>query len=142
MSIQYLTVQDMIWINHCVTGKVGSFQYDVLEEATYYQYGYGASTDIHAQAVRFLQGFAKKSPFAEGNEATGFVGFVAFLRANGKDVRLSAAEAKKLMEAPADFIAAAPIRDGHAAHGEPDMRGIIDEVLKEFSGVVKATAPA
>lgn len=136
MSLHYLTVQDMIWINHCVTGKVCAFRYDVLEEATYYQYGYGASTDISAQAVRFLQGFGKKNPFTEGNEATGFVGFVAFLRANGKDVKISAAEAKKLMEAPADFIASAPIRDGHAGHVEPDFRAIVQGVLAEFGSVL------
>lgn len=142
-ALHYLTVQDMIWINHCVTGRVNAFRFDALEEATYYQYGYGGSTDLSAQATKFLQGFAKQKPFDSGNEATGFVGFVAFLRANGKDLRVSEGEAKKLLEAPpADWIASAPIQDGQEVHGEPDIRGIIDGVLKEFAGVIKTPAAA
>lgn len=142
-AMHYLTVQDMIWINHRLTGRVNAFRYDALEEATYFQYGYGPSTDLAAQASRFLQGFAKKAPFDSGNEQTGFVGFVAFLRANGKDLKVTPSEARRLMEAPpADWIASAPIRDGAPVHGEPDMRGIIEGVVSEYAETVSAVGAA
>jgi len=83
-SLKYLTIQDMIWINLLVTKKVHHFNYAQLEEATFYQYGYGASRDIAKQAARFLSGFMKMRPFEVGNEASAFIGFAAFLLMNGK----------------------------------------------------------
>lgn len=137
--LNYLTVQDMIWINHCVTGQVFPFRYDALEEATFFQYGYGASSDLKGQAARFLPGFAKMQPFAEGNAATGFVGFVTFLRANGMDLKVSASEARKLMESPAaDWITSAPIHEGKAVHGEPDMHAIVEGVIADFKEALPA----
>ncbi|MFN3728156.1 MAG: Fic family protein [Fimbriimonadaceae bacterium] len=83
--MQYLTVQDMIWINTQVTGAPQPYYYATLEEATFYQYGYGKSTDLFAQAARFFQGFKRLHPFKAGNEATALVGLIAFLELNGQN---------------------------------------------------------
>jgi prophage maintenance system killer protein len=82
MALQYLTVQDVLWINLQATGKPQEFDYNKLEEATFYQYAYGESKDLVAQAARFLTGFLKKQPLVAGNEATGLVACLAFLKAN------------------------------------------------------------
>lgn len=82
-ALQYLTVQDVLWINLQVTGSPQKFAYADLEEAVYYQYGYGESKSLLPQAARLLTGFLKKKPFAAGNEATAFVGCLSFLLANG-----------------------------------------------------------
>ncbi len=87
-ALQYLTVQDILWINLFVTGAPQAFRYADLEEAVYYQYGYGASTNLIPQAAQFLAGFLKKKPLAAGNEATAFIGCLAFLKVNGIDLKL------------------------------------------------------
>jgi prophage maintenance system killer protein len=134
MALHYLTVQDMLWINHRVTGKVNAFDYDRLEQGTFLQYGYGKSLDLAKQAAAFLNGFAKKQPFEEGNEATGFVGFVAFLRSNGKDVRLDANQAREWIASGADADrVAATIVEGEPIHGTPDVEGIVEEVVEAFA---------
>lgn len=87
MALTYLTVQDMLWINLEVTGQVNRWDYDRLEEATFYQYGYGRSTDLVGQAERLVRGFARLEPFTDGNLASGLVALATFLGANG--VRLN-----------------------------------------------------
>ncbi|MEZ0325615.1 MAG: hypothetical protein ACAH95_06895 [Fimbriimonas sp.] len=81
-KLSYLTVQDILWINLQVTKKTNRFNYATLEEATYYQYAYGDSDELVSQASRFLRGFLKLAPLSEGNEATAFVAFAAFLMLN------------------------------------------------------------
>ena len=87
--MHYLTVQDILWINLQVTKKTQSFNYSKLEEATFYQYGYGQSASLLSQAGRVLSGFVKKKPFTSGNEATAFIASLAFLKLNGIEVNLS-----------------------------------------------------
>lgn len=81
-SVCYLTVQDVLWINLQITGKVNHFNFAKLEEATYYQYAYGESTNILSQVARFVPGFMKMKPFDRANEATAFVAAVTFLELN------------------------------------------------------------
>lgn len=88
MALDYLTVQDVLWINLQVTGAPQTFRYEDLEEASFYQYAYGESKSLIPQASRFLSGFLKKKPFAAGNEATAFVACLAFLKVNGTDLKL------------------------------------------------------
>jgi prophage maintenance system killer protein len=92
-ATQYLTVQDILWINTQVTKKTNPFRYADLEEATFYQYGYGVSTNILKQAAHFLKGFMKNAPFGVGDDATAFVAFVAFLELNGYEINLPDREA-------------------------------------------------
>ena len=89
MSLHYLTVQDILWINLQVTKRTQTFSFAKLEEATFYQYGYGQSSSLLSQASHFLSGFAQKKPFPLGNEATAFVATVAFLHLNGMRFKLS-----------------------------------------------------
>src|SRR5436309_1228008 len=87
-NLKYLTIQDILWINLQLTKKVQHFNYARLEEATFYQYGYGASRDLPRQAGRFLAGFLKLHPLDAGNEATAFLGCVAFLLLNGRRINI------------------------------------------------------
>lgn len=88
LALRYLTVQDMLWINLQVTKKVNSFDFEKLEEAVFYQFGYGPSMDVIPQAERFAKGFADRSPFPSGNLATAFVGFASFLYLNGQSLEV------------------------------------------------------
>src|SRR5581483_12126113 len=72
-TVHYLTVQDVLWINQELTKKECEFKYAQLEEATYYQYGYGKSRDVLKQAGTFLQGFLKMRPFSEGSPQTALI---------------------------------------------------------------------
>lgn len=98
-TLEYLTVQDMLWVNLQLTKKSNPFDYALLEEATYYQYGYGGSLDLVAQAARFLTGFAKKQPFhGQADAATALIGCVAFLALNGQTLDLPAGEVKSWLD--------------------------------------------
>ncbi|MGV3618427.1 MAG: Fic family protein [Fimbriimonas sp.] len=138
-SLHYLTVQDILWVNLQVTKKVHHFNYARLEEATYYQYAYGESNTLVPQAARFLSGFLKLHPFDAGNEATAFVGCLAFLRVNGYTVDLS-------NDAGGDWLAKivnrqttarealeAHVRKDEGDHHDPDVRAAIDWVLSRYS---------
>jgi prophage maintenance system killer protein len=138
--MHYLTIQDMIWISMQVTKKTQSFNYAKLEEATFYQYAYGHSTSILAQAGRFLSGFAQKKPFAQGSEATAFIGCVAFLKLNGMTINLSddtahhwiersVRDSSAAMEALTDI--AVPDETYHADK-EPNVRDVLYDVLDAY----------
>ena len=60
MALNYLTVQDMLFLNLQITKSVQPFDYARLEEAVFYQYAPGQSTDLVAQGARFLVGFSKR----------------------------------------------------------------------------------
>ena len=136
-ALYYLTIQDMLWINHRVTGSVNAFRYDELEQATFFQYGYGKSLDLEKQAARFLLEFPKKAPFDEGNEAAAFVGFVSFLRANGKDLQISDKDAKAWASGNVDEAGIQKrIIAGEEVHGQPNMEALIEGVVVEFAGAL------
>lgn len=86
--MHYLTVQDVLWINHEVTKQIHHFKYLQLEEATNLQYGYVKSENLRAQAGAFLEGFMKLRPFTDGNRKTAFVSALAFLKINGHTIVL------------------------------------------------------
>src|SRR5437868_2533377 len=86
-SLHYLTVQDILWINLEITKQSLPFDYLRLEEAIFYQYAYGESSMLFPQAARFVRGFVKMHPFEAGNEATAFVGCLAFLKINGFEAK-------------------------------------------------------
>ncbi len=97
-TLRYLTVQDLLWINLQATKKVQHFNYARLEEAAFYQYGYGSSRNIARQAARFLNGLMKIHPFDAGNDVTAFIGCLAFLRLNGLELNLADASAPAWIE--------------------------------------------
>ncbi len=73
--------------------KQNLFNMVTLEEAVYYQYGYGQSRDIIAQAAKYIVGFNEKKPFAGENDTTAFIGLITFLKINGYSVNLDAQSA-------------------------------------------------
>lgn len=88
MALRTLTVQDILWINLQITRRVNHYSNPRLEEATYYQFGYGDSRGIDAQASRLLAGFVRMKPFDAGNEATALAATLVFLELNGKTLNL------------------------------------------------------
>lgn len=136
-SLHYLTVQDVLWINLQATGRTHRFQYAALEEAVFYQYAYGDSHELPEQAARFATGFRKLRPLSAGNEVTGFVALIAFVRLNGRDLRLADEEAAFWYEALGEDPLAR-IRErmnrveshGHGTHGH--VREIIRDVLADY----------
>lgn len=144
-QINYLTVQDMMWLNLQLTKSTQKWDYARLEEGVFYQYGHGKSTDVVAQAGRFITGFVKMAPFAKGNEACAFAGLVAFLLMNGHDLHLSDSDAlawvRDVWEHPSDASAKIEVKleahDLHTHHGTPDTRGILHEVVARFPETLK-----
>ncbi|MCC7229465.1 MAG: hypothetical protein IT203_03660 [Fimbriimonadaceae bacterium] len=147
-SLNYLTVQDMLWINLHVTGAPQAFRYADLEEATFYQYGYGNSQSLLPQASQFVSGFLKKQPFAGGNEASAMVACIAFLTVNGakvdigdpvawiKGIKSGSIEASQVI----DRAELSQDEHGHDGH-EPDVKAVIAELLASNKGAIaKLTA--
>ena len=141
-QLHYLTVQDILWINSQVTGKINSFNFAKLEEATFYQYAYGDSNHLLVQAARFATGFLKMNPLDGGNEATTFVALLTFLKINGMSIELTDANAgvwfgdvKQKQSLAEDGIksVAKPIV---GYHGEPDAKKVVRDLLVEFSGTI------
>lgn len=138
-SLHYLTVQDILWINLQVTKKVHHFNYARLEEATYYQYAYGKSNTLVPQAARFLSGFLKLHPFESGNEATAFVGCLAFLKVNGYSLDVPSEEGAEWFAkisgraTPAREAIEARAKKDEGDHHDMDVRAAIDWVIAHQS---------
>jgi prophage maintenance system killer protein len=145
-TLQYLTVQDILWINLQVTKKVHHFNYARLEEGTFYQYAYGESNSLIPQAGRFIAGFLRMHPFDAGNEATAFVACAAFLKINGQEINLPDGKAldwfnriRNKETNGADAIAAVAAADPDAHHAlKPDVRSTVADVLRDFPCTIKA----
>lgn len=140
MSLHYLTIQDILWINLQITKRTQTFSYARLEEATFYQYGYGQSASLMSQASHFLSGFAQKKPFPMGNEATAFVATLVFLKLNGMKWNLSDDAAQHWVEravkdSGAATAALAEVVEEDPDHHDsesPDIRGAVQEVLDAY----------
>ncbi len=143
-KLEYLTIQDILWINLQVTKSVHRYDYATLEEAVFYQYAYGDSHDLLSQAARFLTGFLGKAPIASGNEATAFVASAAFLRINGMQLTISEAESRPWFQRARSSISAArealsesveKISDWHPPV-RADVRAAVLDVMVAYSGTV------
>lgn len=148
-TLHYLTVQDILWINLQATKKVHHFNYAKLEEATYYQYAYGESNTLLPQAARFVSGFLRLHPLEEGNEVTIFIALLAFLRINGYEVDLTDGSAQSWFgdltskrKSASDSIRAIALHSLEEHHGEPNVRGEIQNVLNAFPSSVLALSGA
>ncbi len=149
-ALNTLTVQDMMWVNMQICKGQQPWNFATLEEATFNQYSYGESKDLVGQAARFLTGFVKLKPFKTGNEATAFVGVIAFLSMNGKDLHLGDQGALAWVQsvwedgtvdgAKAKLEVLIEEHDLHLHHGVPDVRGILGDVLARFPETVDALA--
>lgn len=137
--MNYLTIQDILWINLQVTKKVQHFNYARLEEATFYQYAYGESNTLFPQAARFVSGFVKMHPFDAGNDATAFVACLAFLKINGYLAAPNADLAHWFNESMSgkSAIDQVAVPDPDAHHGlSPDVHGAVNEIVAAHSAVV------
>jgi death-on-curing protein len=148
MALSYLTVQDMLFLNLQITKSPQPFDYAKLEEAVFYQYASGQSTDLVQQGARFLVGFAKMAPFSRGNTACAFVGMVAFLEANGRTLDLSDDEAVSWIDVDDRGIAStaisSKIREGElmVAYGVPDYQEICLSVIERYPKTIAAALAA
>ena len=139
MALHYLTVQDILWINLQLTRKVQHFNYAKLEEAVYYQYAYGESSSLIPQASRFLGGFAKLKPIADGNEATAFVATLTFLEINGKSLDLQGADAMawyRLNAGKDGALEASIIELPEHYTDRPDVHGIAKAIVLRHSSAL------
>ena len=144
--MHYLTLQDMIWLNLQLTKSTGEYDSEPLEEATFYQYALGDSQGVAAQAARFLRGFRKMSPFAEGNEACAFIGMAAFIEANGQAFSLSddkgAEWMQGVLERPEIAVDAvkAKLREAETdvKYGVPDMHKICERLFERYQATISA----
>ena len=137
--MHYLTIQDILWVHLQVTNKVETYDYARLEEAVFYQYSYGDSTGLLPQASRFVTGFMRMHPFEAGNEATAFLSCAAFLRLNGKVLKVDGAVA------PAWIASAKPSRQSLEAQVTDapavehlDTRSALRAVLDAYDGAFAA----
>lgn len=147
-KLHILTVQDFIWLNQELTGQRHKFSYATLEEAVYYQYSYGTSTQLHNQAARLLTGFAKLCPFEAGSQATAFAGMTAFLKINGVELTVQPEEAADWVRArlsdsagASDAIRTASVEEsGH--HDEPSSRLAMGGAISRYTAGLKALLDA
>lgn len=164
--LRTLTVQDVLWINLQVTGRVNHYSNARLEEATYYQYAYGDSQGVEPQASRLLAGFVRMHPFEAGNEATALAATTAFLRLNGKALTIATDAApdaqfdwavnamRSLDAARAALMGRVVTIGGHTEpEGDPEVglatgmasiggavREVVTEVLQEYGEVLRLLA--
>lgn len=140
--LNYLTVQDVIWINTQVSGAVQTFDYEALEDSVYCQYGYGTQVDLESQAARLMASIVSRAPFEKGNEATAFVATVTFLTANHRQFNMETSKATAWFHsAIADPSAGAMAQafGSEAEHHEhAGIQSIASEILKRFSATVES----
>jgi prophage maintenance system killer protein len=149
-KLNAFTVPDVLWLNLQLTRQPQAFDYALLEEATFYQYGLGQNHDIAAQAARFLNGFKRLRPFASGNDATGFAACIGFLEANGHGLKLSDQDALQWVRSLWDegpgtgqAVEAALLRsETPEAYGVPNTEEILAGVITRYPETIAALLDA
>ena len=149
-AIHYLTVQDILWINHEVTREVLPYKYAQLEEATFGQYAYGGSHDVIKQAATFLSAFSRLKPFERGNRGTAFIAVLAFLALNGHIIVLEPSRASdwyqkgsgRTTDARAAILNAIAEGDPQPMDLRPAIRTIVRDLLKVYDGELETIETA
>ena len=160
MALRTLTVQDILWMNLQITRRVNHYSNPRLEEATYYQFGYGDSTGIDSQAARLLSGFVRMKPFDAGNEATALAATLVFLELNDKTLDLDDDELSGLARTATSSMDAARtlicdhIREKGGHHDEgmtyghggggggSDVRATVTSILQRYPKAIGALETA
>ncbi|MEO7454455.1 MAG: hypothetical protein ABIV13_06800 [Fimbriimonadales bacterium] len=142
-ATHYLTIQDILWINHEVTNEVLPYKFSQLEEATFGQYAYGGTHHVIDQAATFLTGFSRLRPFSSGNRGTALIGVLSFLALNGYRVVLDPTQAADWYERAAGRTAdARGAILGAVAEGEPTPRDVRPAIRTIVRDMLKAYADA
>jgi prophage maintenance system killer protein len=142
-ATHYLTVQDILWINHEVTNEVLPYKFSQLEEATFGQYAYGGTHHVVDQAATFLSGFSRLRPFSAGNRGTALIAVLSFLALNGYAVVLDPNNAAAWYERAAGRAADARAAIlGAVAEGEPAPRDVRPAIRTIVRDMLKAYADA
>ena len=137
----YLTIQDILWINQEITRKAEKFDFARLEEAVFYQYALGDNKGLAAQATRLLSGFLRMKPFDEGNEATALVACAAFVRLNGRALKLSPGDASAFLAMARGASFSLDSHLGEAPADEHlDAKAALSAALTEFGNVLTTAA--
>jgi len=142
--MQYLTVQDVLWIHLQIAKKTVKFNYAKLEEAVSYQYAYGKSKDVVSQAARFFTGFPKMSPFDSDNQAAAFVAGISFLALNGLHVEVGDKEIgewfnRVSMKAEAKLAIETGTKKDEHAHAAT-AREVATQVLNAYEKTIREFA--
>lgn len=149
-TLETLTVQDHLWLNLHVTKRAPQWNYAKLEQAVYYQYNYGTSTDLRGQAARYATGFVRSHPFQGGNQATAFLGVLLFLAINGCEIILPTASAldwfhRLTTTGNASLIAEAAIEPGSDDHHGVESLKNVEELgtalMARYADTVAVLAP-
>lgn len=144
-GMQYLTVQDLLWVHLQVTKQVEPFDFARLEDAVYAQYGYGKSTDIFAQAGRFAQELVKKEAFAFGNQPMAFLASLAFLEMNDIHLDLNDGEGVRFFDqvlegqAPGDTFRSRVKPEHGDHHGEESSHGVVEPIVLDLVNRFRST---
>lgn len=139
--MQYLTVQDVLWIHLQIAKKAEKFHYAKLEEAVGYQYAYGKSKDVVSQAARFFWGFQQMSPFEGDNKAVAMAAGITFLKLNGLHLNVGVKELPEWFARVSDrnesklAIETSVAGDDHAHHITP--REAASSVLKAYESAIQ-----
>jgi len=145
MANQYLTTQDVLWINHQITGESYAFREAELLEVVSQQYTYGANHDFLSNAARFATAFQGRDVIDHAGLATNFVALLAFSKLNGYDVTLTdEAAAGWYTEIGKDrFKAAEALEVGlrreehqHDSHNPP-VRVTVQDVIAAYPETIK-----
>ena len=147
-AMHYLTVQDILWINHEATREVLPYKYAQLEEATFGQYAYGESSDAITQAAKFLSSFGRLRPFEHGNRATAFIAVLTFLSLNGYTIALKPENALtwyekasgRASDARAAILNAIAEGDPQPMDIKPAVRTAVRDVMKMYAEAIASLA--
>ena len=90
--LEYLTPQDILWINLEITGATNELDAELLEEAASHLYSYVKIPNPIYQVGDFLETFLRIHPFNKGNQRTAFISMLAFLTLNGYEFIIPGSE--------------------------------------------------
>lgn len=129
IDVEYLTVQDVLWINLQVTRTVNDFAFAKLEESVYQQYSYGDSLDVPGQASRLLKSMIAHNSISKGNTATAAVAYLAFLELNGYKLPVDAHGLQHWARTLARDGKSEATPQAYECHHKPNLRQVVRSIV-------------
>jgi death on curing protein len=141
-TLEYLTLQDIIWINLEVTGEANEFSAERLEEAVFHQYAYRRGADLFFRAGDFLEALLRLRPFDDGNRRTAFLSTVAFLAVNGYALEVTDQQAYSWLKSIIDRQVSGHVAISKAArpsnHTPRAVRPLIHGLIGRYEHALEA----